>query len=79
LREPGSDLPDLQSFFKEDLGDLLAESAGMDGLSPVSMEDIKKTEARMGSRFAYGSTVYATSEKEMACPHCGKTFLTTGH
>lgn len=77
LRELGEDLPNLQSFFLEDLGTLLADSVG-DGLAATTAADVRKAETRLGSRFGYGSETHQASEKEITCPHCGGDFYISG-
>lgn len=79
LRELGADLPDLQSFFLEDLGSLLEKSVGADGQGEVMAEDVKKTEERLGTRFGYGSDIHKASEKEMCCPSCGHVYFVSGN
>jgi hypothetical protein len=67
----------MQGYFKENLGDLMGKSMGVEGLKDITQEQVGKTEAQLASRFASGD-VYRKSEKEVVCPECGKQFFISG-
>jgi ParB-like chromosome segregation protein Spo0J len=68
------DLALMQPFFAENLKDVVAEGAGA-GLHAITEDDVAKSQAELNGRFGHGS-MYSSSEKELACPKCGHTFIT---
>ena len=73
LRDLGDALPDIQSFFQDDLGVLLAQQTGRSA-EGVSAEELRSVENRLGSRFQDAA---AKTKKEIICGHCGKSFFVT--
>jgi hypothetical protein len=66
------DLATMQPYFEDDLTQLVAEAAGV-GTKPLTSADVDQAQAELDSRFGHG--LHETKEKEIACPHCGKTFF----
>lgn len=72
LRELGDSLPDLQSFFTEDLGAMLAGSVGsVANAETVSQAQVEGTQDRLDGRFQQKKS---KPPMELTCEHCGKQF-----
>ena len=76
LRELGD--VDMQSFFLEDLNELVAASLGASGIDEVTQEQVERSEDKMIKRFGHNSEVYKAADKQMICPACGHEFYITG-